>query len=333
MIVLGIETSCDDTGVAILKDKKEVLANFVSSQAKIHAIFGGVVPEIAARKHLDNLLPLLDIALREAGIDVKDIDVIGVTHKPGLVPSLIVGVTFAKALSYATGIPLVGVDHIEAHLFSIFIERDIDFPFIGLVVSGGHTNLMIAKDFTDVEDVGITLDDAAGEAFDKVAKLLNLEYPGGPIIDKIAKGGNPNAIDFPLPQVEGYNFSFSGIKTAVAQYIKKFNNHKDLNVPDICASFQERVVDFLISKSISLSKKTGIERIVVAGGVACNSRLREKFLLEAEKHQIEVFFPSPYLCVDNGLMVAYLASHLFERGRISNISLDAISRRGVKRQD
>ncbi|MGB9667373.1 MAG: tRNA (adenosine(37)-N6)-threonylcarbamoyltransferase complex transferase subunit TsaD [Thermosulfidibacteraceae bacterium] len=332
MIVVGIETSCDDTGVAVLKDKKEILSNLLSSQAKIHSIFGGVVPEIAARKHLDNILPIFDSALKEAGITLENIDCIGVTYRPGLIPSLIIGVTFAKAIHIATGIPIVGVDHIEAHLFAIMLERDVEFPFVGLVVSGGHTSLLVARDFLDVEEVGITLDDAAGEAFDKVAKILNLGYPGGPIIDKMAKRGNKEAIKFPIPKVSDYNFSFSGIKTSVVNLVKKLDVIDENLICNISASFQESVVDFLIGKTLSLAIERGISRIVAAGGVACNSRLREKFHEECKKHNISVYFPSPKLCIDNGLMVAYLASILYERGIVSSIDLDAISRRSSKRE-
>ncbi len=331
MIVVGIETSCDDTGVAVLKDKREVLSNLISSQAKIHSLFGGVVPEIAARKHLDNILPLFDSALKEAKVTLKDIDCIGVTYRPGLIPSLIIGVTFAKALHLATGIPLVGVDHIEAHLFAIMLEEEVEFPFIGLVVSGGHTSLLVARDYLDVEEVGITLDDAAGEAFDKVAKILNLGYPGGPIIDRIAKKGDSSKIKLPIPKVADYNFSFSGIKTNVVNFVKNQNLDDEL-IADICASFQERVVDFLIAKTLQLVEERGIPRVVVAGGVACNSRLREKFKETADKKGIRVYFPSPKLCIDNGLMVAYLATCLFERGIRSSIELDAVSRRSNKRE-
>lgn len=331
MIVVGIETSCDDTGIAVLKDKKEVLSNLISSQAKIHSLFGGVVPEIAARKHLDNILPLFDSALKEAKVSLKDIDCIGVTYRPGLTPSLIIGVTFAKALHLATGIPLVGVDHIEAHLFAIMLEEEVEFPFIGLVVSGGHTSLLVANDYLDVEEVGITLDDAAGEAFDKVAKVLNLGYPGGPVIDRIARKGDSSKIKFPIPKVADYNFSFSGIKTNVVNFVKNQNLDDEL-IADICASFQERVVDFLIAKTLQLVEERNIPRVVVAGGVACNSRLREKFREEGDRKGIKVYFPSPKLCIDNGLMVAYLASCLFERGVRSSIELDAVSRRSSKRE-
>ena len=328
MIVLGIETSCDDTGVAILKDKKGVLANLVSSQVEIHSIFGGVVPELAARKHLDNILPLIDEAFSRAGVEINDIDCIGVTNRPGLVPSLLVGATFAKGLSFAKDIPLVAVNHLEAHTFAIFLEKEVNFPFISLVVSGGHTNLFLVEDFGKMKLLGMTLDDAAGEAFDKVAKLLNLGYPGGPVIDRIARTVDDPSISFPVAKVDGYNFSFSGVKTAVMMYIQK--NKPDLSnhstVAEIAAAFQEAVVEALVKKTMAAALDCGVENVVISGGVACNSRLRERVTEEAEKLNISCFFPSPKLCTDNGLMVAYVASYRFERGEVTPLDFDVYSR-------
>ncbi len=323
MIVLGIETSCDDTGVAILKDGKHLLADLLASQVKLHSVFGGVVPELAARKHLDNLLPLLHEALQTAGITLEDVDCIGVTNRPGLVPSLLMGVTFAKGLAYAAEKPLVAVNHLEAHAFAVFLEKEVEFPFVALVVSGGHTSLFFVEDFGKMELLGATLDDAAGEAFDKVAKLLDLGYPGGPAIERAAEEGNPGAVRFPVAKVEGFNFSFSGVKTAVMTFLKR---HPDFKREDVAASFQEAVVDALVSKTMAAAAFKGARRVVVAGGVACNRRLRERFAQEAERAGVEVFFPSPRLCTDNGAMVAFVATYLFRRGETASLELDVFSR-------
>ena len=328
MLVMGIETSCDDTGVAILKNKREVLANLVSSQVKIHSIFGGVVPELAARKHLENILPLTHTALTEANVELKDIDCIGVTNRPGLIPSLLVGVTFAKGLSFGADIPLVGVNHLEAHSFAIFLEKEILFPFICLVVSGGHTSLFLVEDFGCMRLLGRTLDDAAGEAFDKVAKLLGLGYPGGPVIDALSKKGDPNSIRFPIAKVKGYDFSFSGIKTAVNMYIKR--EKPDLSSPkvkaDIAASFQEAVVKALLEKTFGAAKDLGVKNVVISGGVACNSRLRELAQKYAQENRVSCDFPSPKLCTDNALMVAYVATYRFQKGEIASLELDTFSK-------
>ncbi len=328
MLVMGIETSCDDTGVAILKDKREILANLVSSQVRIHSIFGGVVPELAARKHLDNILPLTHSALSEAKLSLSDIDCIGVTNRPGLVPSLLVGVTFAKGLSFGKDIPLVGVNHLEAHAFAIFLERNVEFPFVCLVVSVGHTNLFLVEDYGAMKLLGKTLDDAAGEAFDKVAKLLNLGYPGGPVIDAISKEGDPDYVKFPISKVEGYNFSFSGVKTAVMMYLKRENldlNNRKIKA-NLAASFQEAVVNALVEKTFKAAEEYKVKGIVISGGVACNSRLREVSQKMADKCGINCYFPSPKLCTDNALMVAYVASYRFEKGERASLSLDAFSR-------
>ncbi len=328
MLVMGIETSCDDTGVAILKDKREVLANLVSSQVKIHSIFGGVVPELAARKHLENILPLTHTALTEADVRLKDIECIGVTNRPGLIPSLLVGVTFAKGLSFGADIPLVGVNHLEAHSFAIFLEKEIPFPFICLVVSGGHTSLFLVEDFGCMRLLGRTLDDAAGEAFDKVAKLLSLGYPGGPVIDTLSKKGNPDSIRFPIAKVKGYDFSFSGIKTAVNMYIKREKpDLSSLKVKaDIAASFQEAVVKALLDKTFGAAKDLGVSNIVISGGVACNSRLRELAQKYAQENRVCCHFPSPKLCTDNALMVAYVATYRFQKGEVASLELDTFSK-------
>ncbi len=323
MIVLGIETSCDDTGVAILKDGQELLTNLLASQTELHSVFGGVVPELAARKHLDTLLPLLDKATKDSGISLREIDCIGVTNRPGLVPSLIVGATFAKGLSFALNKPIVPVNHLEAHAFAIFLERKVNFPFIALVVSGGHTNLFFVEDFGKMQPLGGTLDDAAGEAFDKVAKLLDLGYPGGPVIDRISKKGDPDAVDFPIAKVDGYNFSFSGLKTAVATFVKKNPNVKK---EDVAASFQKAVVEALLLKTDLAVKKRSVKTVVVSGGVACNSYLRARFTEHFGSQDIEVLFPSPKLCTDNGAMVAFVASYRYQKGETADLTFDVVSR-------
>ncbi len=323
MIVLGIETSCDDTGVALLKDGTKLLANLLSSQVNLHAVFGGVVPEIAARKHLDTLLLLTMKALEQAGLSLEEVDSIAVTNRPGLVPSLLVGVTFAKGLAYALDKPLVAVDHLEAHAFAIFLEREVDFPFVALVVSGGHTSLFLVEDFGSMRHLGATLDDAAGEAFDKVAKVMGLGYPGGPVIDKLAKGGDFKAIPFPVAKTDGYSFSFSGLKTAVINYVKKNPNY---NAADVAASFQEAVVKALLQKTLKAVEEFGVPRVVVAGGVACNSWLRKRFTEDLAKRNASVFFPSPKFCTDNGAMVAFVGTYRYGRGERAELSVDVHSR-------
>ena len=328
MKLLAIETSCDDTGVALMEEGR-VVAQALSSQVDIHALFGGVVPELAARKHLEALYPLTLKVLEESGSSLEELDCVGVTVKPGLVPSLLVGLSFAKALAFGKNLPLVGVDHLEAHVFSIFLERKVTFPFVGLVVSGGHTSLFLVRDYGDMALIGQTRDDAAGEAFDKVAKLLDLGYPGGPVIDRMARDGDPGAIDFPRPMLgKGWDFSFSGLKTAVVQYVRE---HKDelkdsRHLADLVASFQQAVVDVLVEKTVGAAQRLGVPRIVVAGGVAANSALRKTMEARAGKEGMEVHFPPLPLCMDNAAMVAFVASYRFARGERHSLDLDVSSR-------
>lgn len=307
MIILGIETSCDETSVAIVENGRKVLSDVVISQIDFHKEFYGVLPELASRKHLEFINIALDKAFKESKITISDIDRVAVTFGPGLVSSLLIGVNVAKTISFFYNKPLIKVDHVEAHLFSAFIEYDVPFPFIGLVVSGGHTNLFIVRDFYNVELVGYTVDDAVGEAFDKVAKMLGLGYPGGPIIDKLSKQGNKNAFKFPLGATEKpydkYNFSYSGLKTSVLYTIRKLENLDPQTINDICASFQKSAIEVLHIKVKRLSKDTGIKTIVVAGGVSANSYLREVFLNDRE---INCYIPSPKYSTDNAVMVASL---------------------------
>lgn len=310
---LAIETSCDDSSVAILKNDREILTNLISSQIDIHALFGGVVPEIASRKHLEAINPLIDKALEEAGLGYDDLDLITVTKGPGLIGSLLVGISAAKALALATGLPLVGANHMKGHICANYLSnKDLKPPFVCLVVSGGHTYLCKVKDYNDIEVVGSTRDDAAGESFDKVARKIGLGYPGGPKIDKLAKKGNPEAIDFPRVMLEkgSYDFSFSGLKTAVLNYAhNEEQKGNEINKADLAASFQDAVVDVLVEKSLKLLCETGYDQFAISGGVAANSRLRERMGEELEKRGIKFYYPDTILCTDNAAMIA-MAGHL-----------------------
>lgn len=305
---LAIETSCDDSSVAILKNEREILTNLISSQIDIHALFGGVVPEIASRKHLEAINPLIDKALDDAGISYSDLDLITVTKGPGLIGSLLVGISAAKALALATGLPLVGANHMKGHICANYLSnKDLEPPFVCLVVSGGHTYLCKINDYNDIEVVGSTRDDAAGESFDKVARKIGLGYPGGPKIDKLAKEGNPQAIDFPRVMLEkgSYDFSFSGLKTAVLNYAHNLEQKgEEINKADLAASFQDAVVDVLVEKSLMLLEETGYKQFAISGGVAANSRLRARMGEELEKRDIKFYYPETILCTDNAAMIA-----------------------------
>ncbi|MBN2191075.1 MAG: tRNA (adenosine(37)-N6)-threonylcarbamoyltransferase complex transferase subunit TsaD [Candidatus Aureabacteria bacterium] len=316
MKILGIETSCDETSAAVVSGGKRILSNVISSQVDIHRRFGGVVPEIASRAHLESIESIVDIAIQSAGIRIADIDGVAVTRGPGLIGALLVGISFAEAFAESINKPLAGVNHLHAHVYANLLSEDsLKMPFIWLIVSGGHTLLGISRDIGEYELLGTTVDDAAGEAFDKVSKLLGLGYPGGPAIQKVAAGGNPLFINFPRAKVKRnpYFFSFSGLKTAVLYYIKE-NEKSGLDIPSIAASFQEAVVDVLVSRTIEASVKYGINRVVLGGGVACNSRLREKFSADCGKNSIELFIPPFDLCTDNAAMVAGLGFEIINRG-------------------
>ncbi len=338
MYVLGIETSCDETSASVVKNGSIVLSNVVSSSVKFHNKYGGIVPEIASRMQLETITQVVDSGIKEAGIKLKDLALVSATKGPGLLGSLVVGISFAKSLSYGLGIPLLGIDHIQAHIYGSFLNRKpIPKPFIALIVSGGHTSLFCVKDFDKIATLGETLDDACGEAFDKVAKILGLGYPGGPIIDSLAGKGNPKKIRFQCSGTKRpLDFSFSGIKTAVLYYVKKLSIvHSPQStfcgpwtigrglIRDIAASFQETVVDTLISKSLLACKTKKINRLVVGGGVAANSRLRDKFIKEAAANKINIYFPPMEFCMDNAAMVAGLGYQLFKRGYRSDLGLSA----------
>jgi len=323
MLVLGVETSCDDTAVAVLRDGREILANVVSSQDQVHGPYGGVVPELASRQHSENILPIIDAALRQAGVNIAEIGGVGVTFGPGLVGSLLVGLSFAKGLAFRWGIPFVGVNHLEAHLLAIQLEQAVQFPYVALLASGGHTLLYCVNDVGRYRYLGGTRDDAAGEAFDKVAKVMGLGYPGGRIIDDLARAGDRSAIRFPRARFskDSYEFSFSGIKTAVWHYLKGTGGATRRE--DIAASFQEAVVDMLVEPAIKAARATGVERIVLSGGVAANSRLRAKMKEKAGAENIAAFFPAPKFCTDNGAMIALTGYEWLKRGRRDDYRLNA----------
>jgi N6-L-threonylcarbamoyladenine synthase len=326
--ILAVESSCDETAAAVVKNGREILSNVISSQIALHTLYGGVVPEIASRKHIEKINQVIEAALLEAGLCLEDMDAIGVTYGPGLVGALLVGVAEAKAIAYAAGKPLVGVHHIEGHVSANFIEHpDLEPPFLCLIVSGGHTHLVIVKDYGEFEILGRTRDDAAGEAFDKVARAVGLGYPGGPKIDRAAKEGNPHAIKFPRAKVEGniYDFSFSGLKSAVLNHI----NHagmmgEEINVPDLAASFQNAVVDVLVSHTVEAAKEYGFKKVAIAGGVASNSALRQGMNLACEKAGIAFYYPSPIYCTDNAAMIGTAAYYEYINGSRAGWDLNAV---------
>ncbi|EKF48560.1 UGMP family protein [Thermosipho africanus H17ap60334] len=325
MIVLGIETSCDETSVAILSDGK-ILSNVVSSQIDIHKKFGGVVPEIAARHHLSNLPIVFKNAIDMANISIDQIDLISVTYGPGLIGALLVGISFAKGLSLRLGKPLIGVNHIVGHVFANYITYPhLKPPYIVLMVSGGHTEILLVKQDDEIEVLGKTVDDAAGEAFDKVARILGLGYPGGPEIDKLSKNGDENKFNFPRPMMDSknYNFSFSGLKTAVLYTVQKFDKY---NIPkeDIAASFQKAVVEILLKKTFKAAKDSNVNTIVLAGGVAANSYLRKKAQKLSEKQNIKVLIPPLEFCTDNAAMIAMAGYKLYKKGISSDSTLEAV---------
>lgn len=327
-ITIGIETSCDETAVGIVADGRKELANIISSQVPIHTMYGGVVPEIASRKHLENINHVLELALQKADLSMDDVDLIGVTNGPGLVGALLVGVATAKAISYIRDIPLVAVNHIHGHIAANYIEYpELEPPFMGLVVSGGHTNIVYVRDYNQCETIGSTRDDAAGEAFDKVARVIGLGYPGGPKIDNAAKSGNPSAVEFKRVYLEpgSYDFSFSGLKTAALNYINTEKQAgREIDVPDVAASFQEAVVDVIANKAVDAAVQYGQKRIVVSGGVAANSRLRSLLHSRAGEHGIEVLQPRPIYCTDNGVMIACSAYYKMKKGEYAGLDLDAV---------
>ena len=326
--ILAIESSCDETAASVVKNGRTVLSNIISSQIQLHTIYGGVVPEIASRKHIEKINQVIEAALDEAKMELGQMTAIAVTYGPGLVGALLVGVAEAKAIAYGAKKPLIGVHHIEGHVSANFIEHpDLEPPFVCLIVSGGHTHLVIVKDYGEFEIIGRTRDDAAGEAFDKVARAVGLGYPGGPKIDKAAKEGNPHAIEFPRGKVDGapYDFSFSGLKSCVLNYI----NHakmlgEEICVPDLVASFQNSVVDSLVSRAVSAAKEFGYQKLTIAGGVASNTALRAGMEAACRKEGLSFYYPSPIFCTDNAAMIGVAGYYEWLKGNVSGWDLNAV---------
>ena len=328
MNILAIESSCDETAAAVVQDGRKVLSNIISSQIEIHKLYGGVVPEIASRKHIEKVIQVVDEALKEASLTMDEIDAVAVTYGPGLVGALLVGVSAAKSIAFAYNKPLIGVHHIEGHISANYIENEeLEPPFLCLVVSGGHTNLVIVKDYGEYEVLGKTRDDAAGEAFDKVARAIGLGYPGGPKIQKISEEGNKDAIAFPRAKVADnpFDFSFSGLKSSVLNYINSCEmKGEEINKADIAASFQEAVVDVLVSHTIEGAKQLGFKKIAMAGGVASNTVLREVMKEACERRGFKFYHPSPILCTDNAAMIGAAAYYDYKKGLISDLTLNAV---------
>ena len=328
LTILAIETSCDETAAAVVKNGREVLSNVISSQIELHKLYGGVVPEIASRKHIEKINQVIEEALVEANTTLEDIDAIGVTYGPGLVGALLVGVAEAKAISFATKKPLIGVHHIEGHVSANYIEnKDLEPPFLCLIVSGGHTHLVLVKEYGKYEIIGRTRDDAAGEAFDKVARAIGLGYPGGPKIDKLSKEGNGKAIQFPRAHIEGapYDFSFSGLKSAVLNHINSCEMKKEeMNHADIAASFQEAVIDALVTKTMLAAKDFGMKKVALAGGVAANSSLRAAMESACKVKGLMFYHPSPIFCTDNAAMIGTAAYYEYLNGTRSGLDLNAV---------
>lgn len=328
IVILAIETSCDETAAAVVKNGRTVLSNVISSQIALHTLYGGVVPEIASRKHIEKINQVIEEALEEANMTLSDVDAIGVTYGPGLVGALLVGVAEAKAISFAMKKPLIGVHHIEGHVSANYIEHpELEPPFLCLIVSGGHTHLVIVKEYGVYEIIGRTRDDAAGEAFDKVARAIGLGYPGGPKVDKLAREGDKKAIIFPRANIEGapYDFSFSGLKSAVLNYLNSCTMKKEeVNRADVAASFQEAVVDALVSKTITAAKAYNMNQIAMAGGVASNSYLRESMKKACDKQGLKLYYPTPIFCTDNAAMIGTAAYYEYLKGTRHGLDLNAV---------
>ena len=321
IIILGIESSCDETSVAVVKNGREVLSNVINTQISIHELYGGVVPEIASRNHVENISPVMKEALKEANIKIDDVDGIACTYGPGLVGALLVGVYYAKALSYAANKPLIGVNHIQGHIAANYITyKELKPPFLTLLISGGNTQLVLVKDYTEFEILGKTRDDAVGEAFDKIARVIGLGYPGGPKMDKLAQEGTPNIV-LPKVHIDGLDFSFSGLKTAI---INLHHKTPDINKADLAASFEKDVAEILLENTKKAVKETNINKIALAGGVSANSYIRKAFKELEEKENIKVYYPELKLCTDNAAMIASAGYYNFLKGNFSDLKLNAV---------
>ncbi len=326
--ILAIESSCDETAASVVKNGREVLSNVISTQIALHTLYGGVVPEIASRKHIEKINQVIEEALREAGLELRRMDAIAVTYGPGLVGALLVGVSAAKAISFATGIPLIGVHHIEGHISANYIEnKDLEPPYVCLVVSGGHSHLVVVKDYGEYEIIGQTRDDAAGEAFDKVARAIGLGYPGGPKIDRLSKEGDPDAIPFPRARVaeNAYDFSFSGLKSAVLNYLNGCRmKGESVCEADVAASFQKAVIEVLVEHSLHAVKEFGYDKFAIAGGVASNSSLRKALAEACRENHIRFYYPSPVFCTDNAAMIGAAGYYEYVKGVRSGLDLNAV---------
>ncbi|MDI6792479.1 MAG: tRNA (adenosine(37)-N6)-threonylcarbamoyltransferase complex transferase subunit TsaD [bacterium] len=330
--ILGIETSCDETAASVVADGHKILSNCISSQIDIHQEFGGVVPELASRHHLEAINPMVELALSKAGLDFDQLDAVAVTYGPGLIGSLLIGIATATAISFTKHIPLIGINHLEGHLYAPHLEHpDIEYPAVGLIVSGGHTELIYITAHDRYELLGQTRDDAAGEAFDKVAKVMGLPYPGGPIINKLAGEGNPKAIPLPRWTIfkngHPFDFSFSGLKTAVIYHLRK---EPRTDPKDMAASFQQAAVSVLVKHAIKAARFKEVNTIILAGGVAANTALRESLTLEAEAREMKVYFPSPILCTDNAAMIAGFAYHKYIKSEFASLDLNAVANLRLK---
>ncbi len=325
MTVLSIESSCDETAAAVVRDGRQVLSDVIASSAELHKKYGGVVPELASRKHMEYINRVIDEAVESAGLSFSDIDAVAVTYGPGLIGALLVGVSAAKALAYSLNVPLIPVHHIMAHISANYIEHpDLKPPYVGLIASGGHSHIIYAKDFMEFEILGRTRDDAAGEAFDKVARTINIGYPGGPLLEKLAREGDINAYSFPRVRMDNFDFSFSGVKTAVINAVHKANQkNEEINKADIAASFQEAVCSVLVDHTIDAARSRGVKTVAMAGGVAANGYLREKFIRETKKNCMDFVCPRPRLCTDNAVMVGCAAHFLAKQGVYADMSLNA----------